>query len=603
MAPPSKKSRKLLDDSSSDSEDESGGVPISNEDVVFKINEDYARRFEHNKKREEMQQLESKLGKSSVLGKRRDRDGEDEDSDEESSSDEEEDDFGELATEAVDVEIMDTIKAIRSKDPRVYDPNAKFFTKLDEEQPQNTEKKEKPMTLRDYHRENLLSGANLADEEDTSSAPKTYAQEQADLKNAIVKEMHAAVGDEDASEKDEEDDFLVAKSKPESFPEAKTDANLDVENADKDPETFLSNFLSARAWIPAGRSELQPFESDDEEEDERAEAFEEAYNFRFEDPSKMNATLMTHSRDATNQQSVRREEKSMRKKRRDAEREQKEQEKKQREIEKNRLRKLKMEELQEKVEKIKEVAGIHGTELTDEDWVRFLDDAWDDKDWEAEMQKRFGEDYYAETGPDGKKHPKKPTWDDDIDIKDLVPDFEEEEEVPAVADSDVEMADEQEGEKQKSKAQERRDQKRESRKDRMRIEEAVDRNLDLDISLLPGATKKNATGFRYRETSPQSFGLTSRDILMADDNQLNQFAGLKKLASFRDPEKKYKDQRKLGKKARLRQWRKDTFGDEEGPRISDEAPKAPTADKEDVGKVDIRDGEPRKKKRKRSKKH
>ncbi|PYI36427.1 Krr1-domain-containing protein [Aspergillus indologenus CBS 114.80] len=603
MAPPSKKSRKLLDDSSSDSEDETGGVPISNEDVVFKINEDYARRFEHNKKREEMQQLESKLGKSSVLGKRRDRDGEDEDSDEESSSDEEEDDFGELATEAVDAEIMDTIKAIRSKDPRVYDPTAKFFTKLDEEQPQTTEKKEKPMTLRDYHRENLLSGANLADEEDTSSAPKTYAQEQADLKNAIVKEMHAAVGDEDASEKDEEDDFLVAKSKPESFPEAKTDANLDVENADKDPETFLSNFLSARAWIPAGRSELQPFESDDEEEDERAEAFEEAYNFRFEDPSKLNATLMTHSRDATNQQSVRREEKSMRKKRRDAEREQKEQEKKQREIEKNRLRKLKMEELQEKVEKIKEVAGIHGTEMTDEDWVRFLDDAWDDKDWEAEMQKRFGEDYYAETGPDGKKHPKKPTWDDDIDIKDLVPDFDDEEEEPAVADSDVEMADEQEGEKKKSKAQERRDQKRESRKDRMRIEEAVDRNLDLDISLLPGATKKNATGFRYRETSPQSFGLTSRDILMADDNQLNQFAGLKKLASFRDPEKKYKDQRKLGKKARLRQWRKDTFGDEEGPKISDEAPKAPTADQEDVGKVDIRDGEPRKKKRKRSKKH
>ncbi|RAL09979.1 KRI1 family protein [Aspergillus homomorphus CBS 101889] len=603
MAPPSNKSRKLLDDSSSDSEDESGGVPISNEDVVFKINEDYARRFEHNKKREEMQQLESKLGKSSVLGKRRDRDGEDEGSEEESSSDEEEDDFGELATEAVDAEIMDTIKAIRSKDPRLYDPNAKFFTKLDEEeQPQNAEKKEKPMTLRDYHRENLLSGANLADEEETSSAPKTYAQEQADLKNAIVKEMHAAAGDEDASEKEEEDDFLVAKSKPESFPETKTEATLDVETADKDPETFLSNFLSSRAWIPAGRSELQPFESDDEEEDERAEAFEEAYNFRFEDPSKMNATLMTHSRDATNQQSVRREEKSMRKKRRDAEREQKEQEKKQREIEKNRLRKLKMEELQEKVEKVKEVAGIHATELNDEDWARFLNEAWDDKDWEAEMQKRFGEDYYAEKDAESKKHPKKPTWDDDIDIKDLVPDFDDEEEKPAVADSDVEMEDEREGEK-KSKAQERRDQKREARKERMRIEEAVDRNLDLDIGLLPGATKKNATGFRYRETSPQSFGLTARDILMADDTQLNQFAGLKKLASFRDPEKKYKDQRKLGKKARLRQWRKDTFGDEDGPRISDEVPKVPAAVEEAEGKVDIRDGEPRKKKRKRSKKH
>lgn len=57
MEPPSKKPRKLLeDDSSSDSGDESGGVPIGNEAGDFKINEEYARRFEHNKKREEVQQ-------------------------------------------------------------------------------------------------------------------------------------------------------------------------------------------------------------------------------------------------------------------------------------------------------------------------------------------------------------------------------------------------------------------------------------------------------------------------------------------------------------------------------------------------------------------
>lgn len=57
MEPPSKKARKLLDDdSSSDSGDESGGVPIGKQsDSAFKVNEDYARRFEHNKKREEMQ--------------------------------------------------------------------------------------------------------------------------------------------------------------------------------------------------------------------------------------------------------------------------------------------------------------------------------------------------------------------------------------------------------------------------------------------------------------------------------------------------------------------------------------------------------------------
>lgn len=56
MEPPSKKARKLLDDDS-DSGDESGGVPIGKQSDAdsFQINEEYARRFEHNKKREEMQ--------------------------------------------------------------------------------------------------------------------------------------------------------------------------------------------------------------------------------------------------------------------------------------------------------------------------------------------------------------------------------------------------------------------------------------------------------------------------------------------------------------------------------------------------------------------
>ncbi|KAK1140390.1 Kinetochore protein Spc24 [Aspergillus melleus] len=607
MEPPTKKSRKLLDDdSSSDTGDESGGVAINNQadGFNFKINEDYARRFEHNKKREEIMKLEAKLAKR----------GDGLDSEDESSS-EEEDEDGELATAALDQEIMATLKAIRSKDPRVYDKDVQFYAEENANaKPEDGEKKkEKSMTLRDYHRENLLSG-NPLPEDDTPDAPRTYAQEQADLKKSIVQQMHAAADDEDHSSNDdaEDEDFLVRKSVQEPAPESKKTNKLDLENADKDPESFLSNFLSARAWIPADRANLQPFESDDEEEDARAEAFEEAYNFRFEDPSKINTQLITHSRDAINQQSVRRDDKSGRKKIRDAERQRKEEEKKQRETEKNRLRKLKTEELQEKVNKVKEVAGLRASQFTDEDWAKFLDGAWDDKDWEKEMQKNFGEEYYAEgddVGGDGegkRKHPKKPTWDDDIDITDLVPDFEDDEGKPA-SDAEMEDADdagEGASKSKKSKAQEKRDQKREARKDRLRIDEAVDRNLDLDVALLPGASKKNTGHFRYRETSPQSFGLTARDILMADDTHLNQFAGLKKLASFRDEEKKSKDQRKLGKKARLRQWRKDTFGNEDGPEFSFGGEKA--AEKDDAAdgdNVDIREGEPRKKKRKRSKKN
>lgn len=57
MEPPSKKMRTLLDDDgSSDSGDSAGGVSIADPgDAGFKINEEYARRFEHNKKREEVQ--------------------------------------------------------------------------------------------------------------------------------------------------------------------------------------------------------------------------------------------------------------------------------------------------------------------------------------------------------------------------------------------------------------------------------------------------------------------------------------------------------------------------------------------------------------------
>lgn len=563
--------------------------------------------------------MEAKLGKSVALGKKRNRDDEDGDEDgsngSDESSEEEEDEDGELVTEALDYEIMATLNAIRSKDPRVYDKDVTFYSKFDEDAPeQPTEKKEKPMTLRDYHRENLLKGTTNGEEEE--QAPKSFAQEQEDLKRSIVRELHA-VADESADKDEDDDGFLVQKSVTAPAPEPKKNIELDIKNADKDPEAFLSNFMASRAWIPEGRSKgLQPFESDDEEEDRRAEQFEEAYNFRFEDPNKVNEKLITHARDMTKEISVRREEKSSRKKRREAEQQKKEEEKKQREIEKNRLRKLKMEELEEKVKKIKQAAGIRATDFTDEDWARFLDDNFDDKQWEKEMQKRFGEDYYAEQetidsgdedGHKKKRQPKKPTWDDDIDIKDLVPDFEDEDEKPDVNISDVEMDEEDGGEgstSKKTKGQERRDKKREARKEKMMIDEAIDRNLDLDPTLLPGATKKNAGRFRYRETSPTSYGLTARDILMADDAQLNQFAGLKKLAPFRDPEKKRRDQKKLGKKARVREWRKETFGDEEGPKWEIPVQQA-TAEQDDNGdemKVDIREGGSRKK-RKRSKKH
>lgn len=64
---PSKKPKLMLDDDESESDQEeehTGGVSLqvngdSSREAGFKINAEYARRFEHNKKREEAQQCGS----------------------------------------------------------------------------------------------------------------------------------------------------------------------------------------------------------------------------------------------------------------------------------------------------------------------------------------------------------------------------------------------------------------------------------------------------------------------------------------------------------------------------------------------------------------
>ena len=175
-----------------------------------------------------------------------------------------------------------------------------------------------------------------------------------------------------------------------------------------------------------------------------------------------------------------------------------------------------------------------------------------------------------------RRKPKKPKWKDDIDIEDIVPDFEEEDKRKAqsftLSDEEAgegEVKDEPNGDAKKASQSkevraQRSEAKRTARKERQKLEEIVDQQL-LDEDL---PDNSSAGPFRYRETSPQDFGMTPRDILMAQDAQLNQFVGLKKLATFRDPGKKSMERTKLSKKARLRKWRKETFGHDEGENVN-----------------------------------
>ncbi|CAK7564722.1 MAG: Kinetochore protein Spc24 [Sporothrix epigloea] len=596
---------------------------------AFTINEEYAKRYEHNKKREEKQKLEEKYGKA---------DGSDNDSDS-SSDDGTEDEDGYLLTEDLDARMSAALQAIKAKDPRLYDTDAKFFDAAEAENAgleaaaAAKDPKQKPIFLQDYHRQRYMRGdvgADDDDEKDAAAPPKTYQQEQAEIKKALIDSMNATDHEEGGAKLDNEknsdgddsdvDTFIKPKasSKPAKREDTSRPARIqvtkaDVETADKDPALFLSNFLASRSWAPeddtSGGPGWEAFDSEEEDEEglanpERAEAYETAFNMRFEDPNKSNEVLKSYSRTVVSERSVRREEKSARQRAREQERAQKDAAKLARREERARLRKLNIDEAQEKLAKIKQAAGVAGRDLSEDEWMGLLDDAWDNDAWESKMKEHFGDDYYAEkdagledelveasieeTGNSGKKRKakaiKKPKWDDDIDIKDLIPDFEEDE-VPKIVLTDDEAGDLSEEENDddddekshdakrrktgKDRKKDRADAKREARRDRARIEALVDRKMELDdpTALASGiagpATGFNSgmAGFRYRETSPQAFGLTARDILLApSDTVLNEFAGLKKLATFRDEERKRKDRKKLGKKARLRQWRRDTFG-------------------------------------------
>lgn len=524
-----------------------------------------------------MSAVEEKYGKNRAFN------GEDDDS-EDSQEGVEEDDDGELVTEDLDQEISATLQALRNKDPRIYDSKTNFFRPVEEGAAENADgtEKEPSMTLKQYHTKNLLEG-KFGEEDDTPK--QTYAQEQEDIRQNLVKEAQAA-------DEDSEDDFLVTKSKSEPAPKEEKRVKItvqDVENADKDPETFLSNFMASRAWVPMRDARFQPLESDDDEEDAAADEYEASYNMYFEDTAGANEKLVTYARDVVAKTTVRRDEKSGRKKARDVARAKREAERLEREEDLARLRKLKVDEMENKVRKIREVGGFKGRDFKMDEWKDVLEGDWSDDAWDKEMQKRFGDAYYddndmASESEDEdskkKKKAKKPKFDDDIDIKDLVPDFkDDDEEKPdfdlsddeddEAAEGDEDEDDDEETSKSKKSAkqrkQERADAKSAARRDRRLIENLVNENLQYEAKMAT-TSKKAPKGFRYRETSPTTFGMTPRDILLASDKQLNEFAGLKKLAAFRDPAKKKKDKKQLSKKARLRQWRQETFGDAEGPK-------------------------------------
>ncbi|GIL71939.1 hypothetical protein Vretimale_611 [Volvox reticuliferus] len=189
-------------------------------DFGFRVNKEYAARFEHNKRREELHRLQSKYPEEAeILARKIAREaakaaGETlpaDDSNEDSSDDEEED-AGDIPDE-VEAKIFDTLLRIRSQDPSIYQKDVHFFTEDDNETEDGLAgdkpaavKKAKPMYLKDMIAKQALdyeAGGDSSDDEEARREqgrvnrghPKAYDQEQEALRKAFLEAAVEAEGE------------------------------------------------------------------------------------------------------------------------------------------------------------------------------------------------------------------------------------------------------------------------------------------------------------------------------------------------------------------------------------------------------------------------
>ncbi|KAK9449884.1 KRI1-like family C-terminal-domain-containing protein [Limtongia smithiae] len=518
------------------------------EEITLTVNEDYKKRFEHNKEREELHRLQEKFKKGDL-----------DETDEDSSSSEDEDEDAELLTDDIDNRILQVVEAIRKNDPKIVkNANVRFFDDVNNAtEDSSKEKKDKPVFLKDYHRMSLLNqlkDTEYTEENADSESKLPYSVQLARDRAALVKEIHAQGDDESDDNGSDEDGFALKKAAKPREVEA-----IELPDPSEDPEKFLDTFMVSKAWLPSTKTYRRPNKlssrdtvgdipelvDEDSDFDDKADEFETKYNFRFEAGEEA-AEIVSYGREVVNAHSVRRDEETGRQRARRLEKEAKAKAKEQREADRNRLKQLKIKEVTDKLERIRSIAGLRADDnldFTPDD----LDEDFEEADWDKKMEKVFGNTFYD-------KKDKKPEWDDDIDINDIVPGYAEEEQ------QSTERLSRRQQKKQKTKDKALK--KSEDNKLKAKIEEFVERDvLPFEDDLVTAPAQQ----FRYREVSPDSFNMEPTDILLADDAQLNQYIGLKKFAVYREPEKKDKDRKRFAKKKRLRQWRQEVFGSKAAP--------------------------------------
>jgi protein KRI1 len=281
----------------------------------LQINSRFAQQYELRKQREELTRYKRNEGSD----------------DSDSSSLEEEDEDGALLTTRLDVDILKTIHAIRTKDPKIYNPNVQFFheeegesDKEDDTDAKVQSRPSKPKKrYQDIVREQILEKMNsegdLESDDEDSHAPGrnrasydasrlAYDEQQQQVRQEFLQSMQDMEEEEfvplrktkplpDGDDDDEEareafaKELVLLKGLRASSTGNKTDSSdwKDPRGEVSNGYDYLLQYFEKRPWKKNEKDDTPVDDDDDDAGDasslpdvEQADAFEATYNFRYE---------------------------------------------------------------------------------------------------------------------------------------------------------------------------------------------------------------------------------------------------------------------------------------------------------------------------------
>ncbi|XP_063540671.1 protein KRI1 homolog [Cydia strobilella] len=490
----------------------------SEEEVTLKTQNEYAKKYDSWRQKEELHKLEQKYGPKAL------------NSDASLSSDSEDDsDEPPEVSEETETQFLKTLALLKTKDPRIYNPDFKFFDNEKKEEEKKPEVKS-------------LSFADSDDDDDDDG--NIFKVE----KVAEVKSTEKPTKPEIKTEKIK--DFLTGKAEHINNPVERDLAPLKALWSDpklNEGEAFLRDYILNKKYLQDGDAGEAGDKIRDDADLEADEAiveeqgkFERAYNFRFEEPDeeylKRFPRTMNYIRPKDDRRARKRAEV----------RERKEEEKKKKMDEIARMKALKLKEIQEKIAKIKEVTGNQDLAFREED----MESDFDQNEHDKRMKEIFDEEYYGEV--DNEK-PVFPDLDEELEIENWEKYGEEltAENEPHFEDDEFNMDADYNPKQARlnllEELQQNMTKRRRNRKKKSKLAELLTTEKPKFVPTVADKTYSQymeeyykmdcedviggdlPTRFKYREVVPNDYGLTIEEILLADDKELTQWVPLKKI--------------------------------------------------------------------------